>query len=204
MIWKQLELTSSIIISLATISSTWCVFQSSRWTGIQAIDAMKANQASRTADTMEIQSLQERQIDVAIFLRYLDALRVNDKKSILFFDKRMPPRLRVAVEAWSKQHPLKNPTTPLTPFFMPEYQVAEDQKRIDSLNSAQELFQEVRTSNRNSDMYVLLTVIFTSVLFFCGTAPKANPAPIQKLLMMLGSIFFLGALVTLILLPIAP
>jgi hypothetical protein len=76
-----------------------------------------------------------------------------------------------AFQAWLASAPAGT-IPPGTPFALPAYQLAE-QTRSDDLSSQAEAFTaEARAANQTGDDFVLLAVIFASVLFFAGVGTK--------------------------------
>ena len=42
---RRLEVLSAILLSIATVASAWCAYQSARWNGVQAVSFSAANGA---------------------------------------------------------------------------------------------------------------------------------------------------------------
>jgi hypothetical protein len=78
--------------------------------------------------------------------------------------------MKKAVQAWLKTDPFNNPAAPLGPLKMAEYAQPElaEAKRQEEI-SEQEYSAAIH-ANQTADAYVLLTVLFASVLFFGGIA----------------------------------
>ena len=62
---------------------------------------------------------------------------------------------------------------------MPEYRVAELVRAEELVRVAEARKAEALAANQRSDNYVLLAVLFASVLLFAGLAPKSRSYPIQ-------------------------
>ena len=57
-----LDILTAVLLSLATVGSAWCAFQSTLWDGIQTFKLMDAHQAGRLASQKEIESYQIKSI----------------------------------------------------------------------------------------------------------------------------------------------
>jgi len=58
------------------------------------------------------------------------------------------------------------------------------------LTISEQKFQEAKQANQTSDNYVMLTVIFTSVLFFCGISTNFESFPIRAILIVIAIIVY--------------
>jgi hypothetical protein len=98
------------------------------------------------------------------------------------------------VDAWIATRPLKNPKAPLTPFAMPEYNLAAaaEAQRLDAeaeLSSA-----TVRRNIQRASNYILGVVLFSVALFFAGMSTKLKDLRLRKITLALGYVVFLGTL----------
>lgn len=105
-----------------------------------------------------------------MFISYMNAKNERNEPQEQFLFKRFRPEMKAAIEAWLKTDPFNDPKAPPGPFKMEEYvqPEKEEAKRQDE-RFAQEQAAAVH-ANSNSDTYVLLTVLFATVLFFGGIA----------------------------------
>src|SRR5262245_53420811 len=131
---NRIELAATLLLALATVATAWSGYQSTRWNGEQAKAAARANalrvDSAKAADLANSQS----GIDVATFTQWANAYARDETELADFYFKRFRPEFRPAVEAWVATQPLQNPDAPLTPFAMPEYQLAAntDAERLDA------------------------------------------------------------------------
>jgi hypothetical protein len=110
--------------------------------------------------------------------------------------------MKPAVDAWLKLDPLNNPSAPPSPFRMAEYaqvETVEVARQADLANKALAAAAEAR---RFSDNYVLLTVVFASVLFFGGIARAFDSRPLRTAMAALAVLLFLGTVAVLTTLPV--
>ncbi len=164
------EIGCAVVLSLATLSSAWCAYQSTRWGGVQTFRLAAANNASRASSAASQAALQLHAFDASMGINWMQAKHEGNVRQEKFLFDRFRPEMKKAVLAWLKTNPFSNPQAPLSPLKMKEYVQPEltEAQRQDEL-SAREYDAAVQ-ANRNSDAYVLLTVLFASVLFFGGIA----------------------------------
>jgi hypothetical protein len=164
------EIACALVLSLATMSTAWCAYQATLWSGVQTFRLTAANKASRDSSTFHIEAVQLRAHDAAMGMNWMHAKHEGNQRQEQFLFNRFRPEMKKAVEAWLKTDPFNNPKSPPGPFVMAEYVQPElgEAKRLEEL-SAQE-FAAARKANETSDTYVLLTVLFACVLFFGGIA----------------------------------
>ena len=61
---------------------------------------------------------------MATFTQWVDAYAQHQTRLADFYFKRFRPEFKPAVDAWIATKPQQNPNAPLTPFAMPQYQLA--------------------------------------------------------------------------------
>ncbi len=186
------ELAATLLLALATVATAWSGYQSTRWNGEQAKAAARANalriESAKAADLANTQT----GIDVATFTQWANAYARNETELADFYFKRFRPEFRPAVDAWVATTPLKNPDAPLTPFAMPEYELAANAE-ADQLNAEAELSAaESRRDIQRASNYVLGVVLFASALFFAGMSAKLTAPRLRVAMLVIGSAVFIG------------
>ncbi|UJS17670.1 MAG: hypothetical protein L3J17_01075 [Candidatus Jettenia sp.] len=166
------ELATTVIIALATLSSAWCTYQATLWGGIQIFRLSEVSALGRRSSEKTVHAGQMRMIDGILFVEYLKANSRNQKSLTDFFYQRFRPEAKRATDAWLATRPIENPQAPSHPFMMEEYRLESEQeaKRLDE-ESVQK-HEEARQANQNSDNYIMLTVLFASVMFFGGISTQ--------------------------------
>jgi hypothetical protein len=199
---RWVEIACAIVLSLATTASAWCAYQSTLWGGVQLFRLVAANAASRKASELNITALQYRAFDIAIGLSYMEAVFRADKKQEDFLRGRFRPELKKAMDAWLATDPLNNPAAPRGPFIMAEYVQQEliDAKHQNDMAAQQQA--AAQSANEISDTYVLLTVLFASVLFFGGIGGTFQSSRLRSVVFVIALALFAVTLVTLGTLPI--
>ena len=113
-----------VLLALAAVVTAWCSYQATRWNGEQAKAFSRANAARIESTRASSRADAETQVDVATFTQWVNAYAQDETELADFYYKRFRPEFEPAVEAWVATRPLRNQDAPLTPFAMPEYQVA--------------------------------------------------------------------------------
>ena len=196
------EIACAIILALATTASAWCAYQSKLWGNMQAAQAGAAVRAGREGAGNSLAAMQLRAFDASMFIAYMEARFERNTAMETFLAQRFRPEMKPAVEAWLKLDPLHNPAAPPSPFRMAEYVQAETAEVARQADLATKAMAATGEARRNSDDYVLLTVIFASVLFFGGIARAFDSRRLRFVLAALAVLIFLGTLVTLTTMPI--
>jgi hypothetical protein len=199
----SIELATTIVIAVATIASAWCAYQATLWGGIQTFRLSAVNALGRKSSEQTVRAGQMRTIDGILFIEYLKGKERHKDFLADFFYNRFRPEAKRATDAWLATNPFQNPQAPPHPFVMEEYSLEPEQeaKRL-SEESAQK-FDEARQANENSDNYVMLTVLFASVMFFGGISTQFESPRYRITLLVIGGIVLCTALGVVCTYPIA-
>lgn len=198
--WAQI--VSAVVLSLATMATAWCAYQSTLWNGVQTFRLAAANKANSENSKSQLQALQLRVLDAVMGMNWMQAKHDGNHPQEQFLFNRFRPEMKRAVEAWLKTDPFNNPKAPLGPFLMAEYVQPElgEARRLEE-QSEQEL-EAAQQANRTSDAYVLLTVLFASVLFFGGIAGTIDSRRIRVVIVAVALSLFLLITIYLSIMPI--
>jgi hypothetical protein len=193
----RLELWAIILISVASVLSAWCAYQSSRWGNAQAQAYSRAN--ARRIESLRQSGVANRQatVDINLFVAYESALASKNAAFAAFLIQRFPERLRTAVKAWESTRPLTTTTAPSSPFVMKQYHLASDDQADALEREADSFFEAGVTANQNGNRYILLTVLFASVSFLAGVGSKFESRNTVLTSLVLGSIVLLAAIAVL-------
>jgi hypothetical protein len=143
------------------------------------------------------------QIDVATFIQWVDAYAQKQTELTDFYLKRFRAEFKPAVDAWIATRPLQNPNAPLTPFAMPEYEVAAT-KKAERLEAEAEAFAaEARTDVQRATNYVLGVVLFAATLFFAGMSARLRTRRLRVILLSFGMAVFVGTVAWLATFPVS-
>lgn len=199
---QRFEIACAIILALATTASAWCAYQSKLWGGAQMARANAVVRASREGAVNSLAAVQWRAFDASMFIAYMEARFEQNSAMETFLFQRFRPEMKPAVDAWLKLDPLNNPSAPPSPFRMAEYAQAETVEVARQAELAAQALAAAAEARRFSDNYVLLTVVFASVLFFGGIARAFDSRSLRTVLAALAVLLFLGTLVVLTTLPV--
>jgi hypothetical protein len=194
---RWLEIVSAVLLSLATVASAWCAYQSARWNGVQTTSFNAASGARTESVRMSNIALQLTSIDVGMFTEFASAYSEGNEFLQEFILERFRPEMKTAVEAWIAAQPLKNPNAPSSPFAMAEYKSAAQEESDRFLEEANRKLEEAAQANQRSDDYILLTVMFASVLFFGGVSTKFEAFTIRAALITFAVLTFSTSLILL-------
>src|SRR5580704_17325709 len=162
---RWLEPSSAILMAVATLSTAWCSYQSSKWNGQSSGLATNADRLARKGAVYQVQDNQVLGIQVQLFTDFVDAKVNGNEKLAQFYSDRFPPELRAAFDRWMEQKPFENSKADPRPFVPSLYKAryAEDIRQIaaDASNDGAE-------AKRTGDIgarYLSNTVLFAMVLF---------------------------------------
>jgi hypothetical protein len=165
---QTMDIIFAILLLIATLSTAFCVYQATRWNGVQAVDfgesAKYRTESIRANDAANTQVI----IDVQVFSSWVDAVSKGDKVQADFLKERFREEFKPAFEAWIAKATIKNPIPPGTPFELPEYSNAKKDESLRLEVAAAAAFEQGKDANTNGDLYISNTVLFAMVLFFCG------------------------------------
>ena len=191
----RLEHISTILLAIATVATAWSGYQATRWSGVQA-NSYSASNAARV-ESAKVLGIANRQIqvDVAVFIQWIDAYAAKDEKLTAFYRSRMSARLAPAVDPWVATEPRTNPEAPKTPFDLPEYKVPDLARAQQLTKEADERGALARLANQRSDNYVLAVVLFAISLFFAGVGTRLGTVRSRTAILGIGCAVFLLTLV---------
>lgn len=185
------EILAAVLLALAAIATAWSGYQSARWSGLMTIDFSAANAARTDASIQSDIAVQEIAYDATSFSDAMDAYYQGDADQLQYIrDYLLRDEFREAVDAWLATDPVNNPNAPGTPFDVPEYSNENLEKSLELQKEAQQKVDDAKQNNQNSDNYVLLTVIFASVLFFAGISTKFKGERIRIAMVLFGYLVF--------------
>jgi hypothetical protein len=200
---RRTEIGATLLLALAAVATAWSSYQAARWNGEQAKASGRTNGIRIEAARAQSLGEEQRQIDIATFIQWVDAYARQDDRLAGFYFRRFRSEFRPAVVAWVATRPLKNPQAPLTPFAMSQYrQASADEAR--RLDAAAELSAAVvRRDIQRSTNYVLGVVLFAVALFFAGMTSKLDSERTRRVTLAVGGAVFAGALVFVITSPVS-
>jgi len=204
---NRLEISNTLILSIATLAITWCSYQGVLWNGIQTFNLGDSNKFARLAQQKTIVAGQNRAMDEAIIITFVKAA-IEKKQDIIDYSLRgLRSELSKIMSAWLSLKPFENSSAFPHPMAMPEYieQVKKDMAEADKLSQqAEESRNAAQTANSNSDSYGLLTVVFGMVVFLGAITSKITRLRLGFITITAATIICIVALISVFLyMPIA-
>jgi len=201
--WRWFEAASAILMALATLSTAWCSYQSSKWNGQSSGFATEAGRANQKAGLLLLEGNQLTSIQAKMFMEFMSAHMAGNDKLANFYSDRFPPELRKAYDAWLAEKPFENPNADPHPFVPKLYEGRFVQDaRLANADAGRNDAEAKRTSNIGAQ-YLSNTVLLAAVLFFAGTSAKFNQRHVRRSSFFFALAAFLFAAVRMFLLPVA-
>jgi hypothetical protein len=174
---QRVTLATAIILAIAALMSSYAGYQSTLWNGVQATHYTRAS-ALRVASTQAgLRAGQVQAIDAAIFLSWLEATSREETKLAAFYRARFRPELSAAFEKWRALTRSRAAAAPATPFVLPDYHLAINDRANALEAQAKKEFDLGQAANDLSDSFALATVIFAHALFFGGVSQVPTSLP---------------------------
>jgi hypothetical protein len=197
-----LEPASAILMALATLSTAWCSYQSSKWSGQSSEVATSAARLEQKAALLHLEDNQVTSIQAKMFMDFINATLAGNEKLAQFYSDRFPPELRAAYARWIEQKPFENPKADPHPFvpalFKPRFAQEAQQATADAGRDE----AEAKRTGNFAAQYLSNTVLFAMVLFFAGTSAKFQQRYVRQWSFFFAVAVFLFAASRMLTLPI--
>jgi hypothetical protein len=193
----RFELVSTLLLAIAALAAAWSGYQASLWDGMQSSNYTQASARRTESAQQHTEANQHRLADLSVLENYIDAVFEGDDPRAEFYRRRARPEFRPALEAWLALDPINNPDTPNSPLVMPEYDLASEREAERLAAEADQKFAAGEDANTTSDMYVLTTLFFASVLFLAAVSERLEVVRLRiALLSVAAAVLLLGFGVT--------
>lgn len=197
-----LEPVCAILMGVATLSTAWCSYQNSRWSGQSSSLATHADKLERQAFAQHLEAVQVQSIQLEAVMEVVDAHLKGDEKLERFYTDRFGAELKPAYEKWLALKPYENPAAPAHP-FTPELYVPRFQQEIHHAQAeAANADAGANAADQTASGYLSNTVLLASVLFFAGTASKFDERRVRLGSLTFAIVLFLYAAVRAFMLPV--
>ncbi len=191
---RRIDVVATVLLALATLATAWAGYQSSRWHSEQAKLQTKATASRIEAGRSQDIADRDAQIDVALFVQWVDANALGEGELARFYRSRFSSRLTPAFDGWIAKRPFDNSAAPPSPFVMPQYRIAAEQDVADDEAAADAFAAEAVEDIQRADNYVLAVVLFAACLFFAGVSTRMHTLSGQWFILALGCLMFAGTL----------
>lgn len=182
-----LPIVVATLITLSAVASTWSAYQSARWSGVQARNFAEASGNRAVAIQNTAVATTRVTIDAGLFAQWLTADADNNRAAAAALEGRFPKTLGVAFGAWRAAGGPNSPTAPASPFELAQYVVPESRTAENLNREADARFQEGLTANQQSDDYVLMTVIFATIIVIDAVGKEFASLGIRRASVILGA-----------------
>jgi hypothetical protein len=190
--WDWVEIIATVILALAAVATAWSSYQATRWNGETTKTTSRVNALRIEAARAQGLAQGQTQVDVGLFIQWVNATAVDDEDLATFYAARFRPEFQPAFDAWLAADPLTSADAPPTPFAMDEYRLAAtaDAERLDG--EAEAAAATVRRNVQRAGNYVLAVVLFSVSLFFAGMSTKLRGPVTRAVLLGVGCAVFIG------------
>jgi hypothetical protein len=191
---RRIDTIAAVLLAVAAVATAWSSYQASRWTGEQAKTFSAANAARVESTRSSGLANAQTQIDVAVFIQWIDARLQGDDDLAAFYEERFRDEFKPAFRAWLRTGPFADPSAPPSPFAMDEYQLAATQEANELSATAEASAELARTYIQRATNYVLGVVLFATSLFFAGISTKLSSTRLRGAILGVGcGVFVLAA-----------
>lgn len=197
------EFTIAIILSIATVLSAWSGYESTRW-GVKADNAYgDATTTMFHASVANSDGQREQMTETSLFIEWVRAELDGDTRRAGFIEARFRPEFVPQFQKWLDDGAAAPGELPAgSPFTQEGYTTPGFVRAEKLFGESQALLDKGSGATRTSQTYVLIAVMFASVLFFGGIATKFVDRRSSMLLGGIAVLMLIGATVVLATQPI--
>jgi hypothetical protein len=199
---RWLEPASAILMALATLSTAWCSYQSSKWNGQSSDFATNAAHLEQKAAVLRLEDNQIMSTQVKLFTDFIGARVTGNDKLAQFFSDRFPPELRAAYDRWMEQKPFENAKADPHPFVPSLYKTRFVEEIRQTTASAEDDGAGAKRTGNFAARYLSNTVLFAMVLFFAGTSARFDQRHVRLASFFFAVAVFLFAVSRMLMLPV--
>jgi hypothetical protein len=200
---RWFEPASAILMALATLSTAWCSYQSSKWSGQSGGFAAEAGRLTQKAALLHLEGNQVISVQVKMFMEFINGHVTGNDKLASFYSDRFGPELRKAFDAWLVQKPFENPNADPHPFVPKLYEARFVQDARQANADAGRNNAEAKRTGDVAAQYLSNTVLLAAVLFFAATSAKFDRRYVRQSSFFFAVAAFLFAAVRMFMLPVA-
>ena len=197
------EPATAIVLAVASLSSAWCSYQNSCWSGESSELETKAERFEQTAFELNLLAQQTEAMQLQAVIDAVDAQMEGDQKRADFYTRRFEGELKAAYDKWIALKPFENGDAPMHP-LVPALYTPQHHAEIKDL-LAKETAAEI-SANACGDAasaYLSNTVILASVMFFAGTVSTFKQPHVRWSALTFALVVFCYAMIRILMLPVA-
>src|SRR4030095_11708044 len=197
---NRLEVYNTILLAVTALTVAWCSYQGTLWSGIKTFRLAESNKYGRLAQQTVIQSGQNKAMEEAVIINFVDAAFNNDTSKVNYILRGVRPELANILSNWVRSHPFERASAPRHPMVMPEYEQLMEKRSEESQKMSakgQEMFNAAQKANKIGDNYSLLTVMLSMVMFLGAITTKLVRNMPRLVLTVMSAIIFIGVMILL-------
>ena len=108
-----LVIIGAVLLSLATVATSWCAYQSARWNGVQTVYFAESNGDRTKATTSYTIGAQTAAYDATVTIDLVKLYFDEDWEALEFISGHLArPEYLPAIEAWVNTNPIETPDAP--------------------------------------------------------------------------------------------
>lgn len=199
---NRTELLATILLSVATLLAAWAGYQSTRWHTVQANAQAKATASRIEATRSSGVANREGQVDVALFVQWINAHEAGDEKLASFYRARFTDRFKPAFDAWMATRPFESANAPSSPFALKSYRLGSSDQAEKLEATADVASAKATRALQIADRYVLSVVLLATCLFLAGISTRLQAATAQRMVLAVGWLVFVGTAVWMLTFPV--
>lgn len=197
------EPAAAILMAVASLSTAWCSFQNSRWSGQTSQLGTHADKLEGQAAAWHLEARQIESLHTRFWMEAMDAALDGDQKLARFYTDRFADELKPAYEKWIALKPFENPAAAPHPFYQGLYMPRFEREIRDANTEAALAEAKSKQTGHLASSYLSNTVLLATVLFFAGTASKFDQRRVRWASLAFAVSLFLYAAVRMLMLPVA-
>lgn len=200
---RWIEVVTAVLMAVSSLSTAWCSYQNSRWSGQSNSLATHADHLARQAAAQHIDARQIETMHMRLWMEAMDAQIDGDAKLAKFYIDRFTDELKPAYEKWIALKPFEDSKAPPHPFAPGIYQLRYEQEIQKAHADSASAKKEANLCGNHASGFLANTVLLATVLFFAGTAGNFHQRRVRWALLSFAFILFAYAATRMLLLPVA-
>ncbi len=201
---RLVAIFEAVLLSVVALLAAWSGYSAAKWGTESSLSLAKASSTRSKASVAQIKATQIRTLDSVSFNAAATAYTSGDPKLFRLAVRRLRPGYRPAFEAWLALRPLKNPSAPADPSYLPQYRIPQEAQGRALTAQADHYFEEGQSAAATADKYVRLTVLLAAVLFLVGIGSRFPVRVARYGLVVVAAVLLVVAVVQLLGLPGPP
>lgn len=199
---RWFEPFTAILMAVSSLSTAWCSYQNSLWSGQSSDLATQADKLERQAAAQHLEARQIETIQTRLWMEAVDAHLDGDLKLERFYTDRFGDELKPAYDKWIVLKPFENPAAPPHPFVPGLYTPRFDREIREAKATALEVDARSNVTGHYASSYLGNTVLLATVLFFAGTMGRFDQRHVRWSSFAFALALFLYSVVRMLQLPV--